>query len=64
MTVLIESVTKIIPKATRNMPEIIDIILRCRFIFFKNLEKKLINMLANMNGSPSPSEKTARSMIP
>lgn len=64
MTVLIESVTKITPRATRNMPEIIDIILRCRFIFFKNLEKKLINMLANMNGSPSPSEKTARSMIP
>ena len=59
-----ESVTKTIPKAIKNIPEIIFIMFRCLFIFLKKLEKKLKKILARIKGNPSPREKIPRSDIP
>ena len=47
-----------------NIPEIMETILRCLLSFLRTLEKKLINMLASINGRPSPAEKTPSSSMP
>ena len=59
----VESVTNTIPRATINSPDIIETILRCLLSFLRSLEKKLINMLASIKGSPRPAVDGAGAVV-